>query len=417
MRRTVLASAIAVLAVLSVGGSALAQTASASAPSLSASASPATVRSYLRSIGVDPRGVVVQRGARNFAGADCPGEGWSCTTATKVLQITDGGVNISRCSATGGPASITRTSSGANVSCLIVQSSTSGANTAVCDQISVTGVPGSAIQKCAITQMSVSGANTASVDQALVQGPICLPVAFGPSADQTQLARQEATIHQSSTSGAGAASVDQNTVQCAARLTSSTVGQSQTTYQEFAIVQAPQGFNPGSPSCPGVSGALRAAAGQKQLQIGYAPKATGGTQAQQADLIGHVDQCSSGLAEYSVLQAEDQRLIAPIVVAQTQVGPFRCCSFQGFFGRHLHHHPDREAVGQRQRSPDGVGVSSSERYDDVHLERLGDPERRHELVECLEHTRERARQRRATPLHERHVQDRNLGRVHRADHR
>ena len=28
-------------------------------------------------------------------------------------------------------------------------------------------------------------------------------------------------------------------------------------------------------------------------------------------------------------QSEEQRLIAPIVVTQTQVGPFRCCSFQG----------------------------------------------------------------------------------------
>jgi hypothetical protein len=47
------------------------------------------VYAYLASIGVDPTGVVIQRGARNYAGPNCPGPGWNCTTATKVVQIAE----------------------------------------------------------------------------------------------------------------------------------------------------------------------------------------------------------------------------------------------------------------------------------------------------------------------------------------
>ena len=329
MRRTVLAVTIAVLAVLSVGGSALAQTGPASAPTLSATASTETVRSYLRSIGVDPVGVVVQRGDRNFAGEGCPGAGWSCTSATNVVQITNDGVNVSRCSATGGPATISRSGSGGNVACTIVQSSTSGANVATCEQISVTGVSGSALQECRVTQTSTTGANTATVEQTLVQGPLCLPFPLSSSPDQTQGGRQFASISQSSPSGAGVAKVEQGLWQCAARLTTSAVSQSQTTSQEFQILQAPPGFDPESPACTGASGTLLASAAQEQRQIGYAPKAASGTQTQLSDLIGQVDQCSTGRADYTVEQTEDQRAIAPATVAQTQTGPVRCCSFQG----------------------------------------------------------------------------------------
>jgi hypothetical protein len=45
------------------------------------------VKRYLRSIGVDPTGVVIQRGRLNYAGPHCPGSGWTCTSARKVIQI------------------------------------------------------------------------------------------------------------------------------------------------------------------------------------------------------------------------------------------------------------------------------------------------------------------------------------------
>src|SRR5215213_6741936 len=47
----------------------------------------AGVKQYLRSLGISPRGVVIQRGARNYAGPNCPGKGWNCTRSHKVVQI------------------------------------------------------------------------------------------------------------------------------------------------------------------------------------------------------------------------------------------------------------------------------------------------------------------------------------------
>jgi hypothetical protein len=39
------------------------------------------IKSYLRAAGVDPRSVVIQRGPKNYAGPNCPGPSWICTTA------------------------------------------------------------------------------------------------------------------------------------------------------------------------------------------------------------------------------------------------------------------------------------------------------------------------------------------------
>src|SRR5438445_2497662 len=50
----------------------------------------AAIEAYLVSIGVDPASVVVQQGRLNYAGPDCPGADWNCTTATKVVQISQG---------------------------------------------------------------------------------------------------------------------------------------------------------------------------------------------------------------------------------------------------------------------------------------------------------------------------------------
>src|ERR671937_643784 len=42
---------------------------------------------YLVTHGIDPTGVVIQRGAHNYAGPSCPGRGWTCTHAARVVQI------------------------------------------------------------------------------------------------------------------------------------------------------------------------------------------------------------------------------------------------------------------------------------------------------------------------------------------
>ena len=59
----------------------------------------AAVVHYLRSIHVNPKGVVIQRGLRNYAGAHCPGTRWTCaSTKHPIVQIAKaGGVNRFAC--------------------------------------------------------------------------------------------------------------------------------------------------------------------------------------------------------------------------------------------------------------------------------------------------------------------------------
>ena len=130
---------------------------------------------YLRSIHVNPSGVVIQRGFRNYAGPSCPGKGWSCTETTRpVVQVaTAGGHNAFSCSA---------------ASCAVVQVATTAApinNSATC--IKHHG----RTQKCAITQSSVSGNNLAVIYENA-----------STSAGMTQTVSQVAAITQT-TGGAG----------------------------------------------------------------------------------------------------------------------------------------------------------------------------------------------------------------------
>src|SRR5438477_362218 len=74
------------------------------------------VVSYLTSLGIDPTGVVIQRGALNYAGPSCPGTGWNCTTATKVVQLAgSGGSNTYECTGTSPPGP------GPGQACMIMQ--------------------------------------------------------------------------------------------------------------------------------------------------------------------------------------------------------------------------------------------------------------------------------------------------------
>lgn len=101
---------------------------------------------YLRSIHVDPRGLVIQRGVRNYAGSHCPGSGWSCTSTTHpVVQVAAaGGENTFSCS---------------TPSCAVVQVAAKAlaTNTAKC--LKTTGLG----QSCTISQSSSSGDNVAIV--------------------------------------------------------------------------------------------------------------------------------------------------------------------------------------------------------------------------------------------------------------
>ena len=70
-------------AALTLGGSAGAGT-SGQLPKKIDLTNPAAVDAYLSSLGVDPSTVVRQVGLNNYAGPNCPGVGWNCTTSTKV---------------------------------------------------------------------------------------------------------------------------------------------------------------------------------------------------------------------------------------------------------------------------------------------------------------------------------------------
>ena len=298
---------------------------------------------YLSSLGLDPAGFVVQHGARNYAGAKCPGKGWTCTKAKRVLQIaSSGGVNAVVCAASSGSAHSTAGTTA--VGCTIVQTSTSGSNTATCNEQSV-GDLATLTQTCTITQTSGSGNNTATVVQGFAQGPITCSTPFATNGNQTQSGTQYAYVTQGSASGNEAANVSQTVAQCASTTTTGATAQSQTTDQEFTIQQGPVTFT--TPNCANDTGKIDATASQSQHQHGYATSATTGSQGQQADLIGHVDQCSIGRGR---VHRRPERGSEPGAtsanVAQTQIGPTsltglpkvhgkrtllrgQCCSFQG----------------------------------------------------------------------------------------
>jgi hypothetical protein len=113
---------------------------------------PAAVKQYLRSIGVSPRGVVIQRGVRNYAGARCPGKRWTCTsTSHPVVQVAAvGGKNYFQCS---------------TATCAVIQvaEAPSAPNVARC--IRTTGIT----QSCSITQSSATADNIAIVAENAVK--------------------------------------------------------------------------------------------------------------------------------------------------------------------------------------------------------------------------------------------------------
>jgi len=142
--KRLLGIAVAVCAFAALVGSV---GAAASAPARRATdlSTNAGVKAYLHSHGISLRGVVIQRGARNYAGPRCPGKGWTCTASHRVVQIATGrGTNMFRC---------------ALARCVVVQSTKSllAINSAKC--IKTSGIT----QSCSITQSSTSSDNQAVV--------------------------------------------------------------------------------------------------------------------------------------------------------------------------------------------------------------------------------------------------------------
>ena len=230
---------------------------------------------YLRAIGLEPRQVVIQRGARNYAGPKCPGKLWTCSTARHVLQI--GRANIYFCAP--------RQSGTAPNDCVIVQS---GGGTAACTE---TGSANGATQKCSITQTNTAtGANNnAIVVQILTQ-------TGGQSG--TQVATQNASIVQSNTrGGSNIVGVTQNVVQLLGRgaaalnddpndaddftpATSLPITQKQDAYQRLSVMQT-------TSNSTGLAGNNTSGVLQTQLQRARADRSPQITQLQNTiDAVG-----------------------------------------------------------------------------------------------------------------------------------
>jgi len=158
---------------------------------------------YLVSEGIDPKGVVIQRGSQNYAGPHCPGKGWHCTSAKRVVQLSfapnnpgggggGSGTNQFMC---------TESDDGSQTSpneCLIVQSSSGTDNNATC--VEKIGDP-TGTQSCRIYQLNTTGANDAVVQQSIA-------AAAAPS--NTQDATQVTEIGQWNAGGSNSAQVNQD---------------------------------------------------------------------------------------------------------------------------------------------------------------------------------------------------------------
>ena len=99
MHKRALGLAVAVIVgVVLVSASGAATTQNQRVTKINVSTRAAVVH-YLRSIHVNAKHVVIQRGLRNYAGAHCPGKGWTCAgTRHTVVQIAKrGGLNRFAC--------------------------------------------------------------------------------------------------------------------------------------------------------------------------------------------------------------------------------------------------------------------------------------------------------------------------------
>src|SRR5712691_3087572 len=159
-----LPAALAATAALTVLSGAVA------AANPSAQSSTKSINAYLRSIGVAPGSVVRQHGARNYAGPNCPGKGWTCTRSTRVLQIAQ---------ASGTNTCFASVSDGQHV---CVQAGTGSTNVANCTETTTSATP---TQDCSINQEGQS--NVAVINQVVSSNSV-----FAQSAIQTAEVTQHA---------------------------------------------------------------------------------------------------------------------------------------------------------------------------------------------------------------------------------
>jgi hypothetical protein len=267
----------------------------------------AGVAKYLTSIGVNPKGVVIQRGLRNYAGPSCPGARWHCTNARHVFQIAAaGGNNKYECSQPTDPIE------GIDQNCEITQNNTNGNNDATCRE--TLNQSSSAVQACDINQVNVNGDNKATVDQNIMQKD-----------GTSQSATQSSLVDQANTAGQNIAKVSQSIDQD----THGAVDQDQTADQSSCVQQHQiSSFNP----CNDVSGG--AATGKdssdvnQSVQQGEHAGNADVNLSQDSNMDGHVSQDTTGVAKNHNNQDEHQNAEGKNAFVN-QSGPMHCCTEQG----------------------------------------------------------------------------------------
>jgi hypothetical protein len=327
VRATALVLGLAAIAIFAVLPSAAAQApesqiaATAAALGVSMSERPSVsdlstvprIKSYLRSIGIDPTGVVIQRGARNYAGPNCPGFAWNCTAGTGVVvQLAQAGQNTFECSPEGDQTYPTD----APNTCVLFQSNTNGNNHATCRESSDANP---VVLTCEITQVNVNGDNHANIDQNVDQ-----------SGGATQTASVNADLFQDNESGNNHANLSQSISQ-----TTSAVASGMQSQEADFDADVDQDTDTGGNNFLQQSQTLH--------QSGRASGPSSIVQIQDADHFGDVDQSvgedeeaflslariglflaqDEGFSKAHAIQFERQFLKGP--GDQIQDGPMNCC--------------------------------------------------------------------------------------------
>jgi uncharacterized repeat protein (TIGR01451 family) len=307
----------------------------------------AGVDQYLISLGVDPAGVVVQRGKRNYAGPNCPGTSWTCTTARRVIQVAHEDENIFECTPAGpGTSPSTNT-------CVIVQSSTTGANNARCRMFHT----GTAVsQSCSINQTNQSGANNAVVDL-VARGRNGAVLTTQQDADVTQangsgrndLNSYQKADHSTNLLAGGLQSEEAN--QTLEVDQTSTTGPNDVQVKQFqflkgtanvngAVTQRQNSADAGPDQAADITQNSDSGKNTSLLDQGanltvQARSRTGPVNQRQGSptggMDGHVDQFSSQPSTSTNFQDEDYNANAstpPGTLTQVQFGPMDCCTDQ-----------------------------------------------------------------------------------------
>jgi hypothetical protein len=347
-----------IVLITAVAASVLTASGSASAgPAARNPAISADLNRRLESIGVDPSTALFQRGLQNYAGPNCPGTRWTCTSTNgPVVQIANSGTaarNVVQCAP------------GSN-DCVIVQIGTSGENLAEC--IEEADQPeGLVIQSCEIVQVNVVGTNTALVRQSIRQSAVGTEqdgrqtstllqengsganlvtmvqridqssknqVASGTAIDQTQEGHQLTSVDQSTETGSNSSNVEQFLFQSEEATLSTSMKKDASVTQKQNVSDAGPNTQAridqrSDPTDGGTntSSLLQENRLEAKAWAGSIDQAQGSLS---GGLDGFVRQSSSGLSTSVNSQKEVQLATANVadLVSQTQHGPARCCTTQ-----------------------------------------------------------------------------------------